>query len=121
MTGFDARELQRDLNASGYGPVVVDGLYGEQTAAAYAAAAQDSTLLGGGVPVPVPEPEKPWWQSRTLIGLAVVLAAQVAKLAGFEIDSQALTDAIVTGATLIGAALAWWGRVRATRPITRRR
>jgi hypothetical protein len=63
---------------------------------------------------------KPWYLSRTLIGLLVLLASQAAKGAGLEIESEALTDAIVTGLDLLGAGLVWWGRVAATRPISRR-
>ena len=66
-------------------------------------------------------PDKPWWQSRAIIGALVVIVAQIARASGLEIDSQAMTDAIVSGITIIGAALAWWGRVRASRPISRRR
>ncbi len=62
---------------------------------------------------------KPWWQSRALIGAAVIAAAQGFRLAGWEVDTQATTEAIVSGLTLLGAALAWWGRVRATQPISR--
>lgn len=63
---------------------------------------------------------KPWWHSRAIIGAAMVMVAQGAKLGGLEIDSAALTDAILSGITLLGAALAWWGRVQASRPISRR-
>lgn len=63
---------------------------------------------------------KPWYLSRTLIGLMVMLASQAAKASGVEIQTEALTDAIVTGLDLLGAALVWWGRVAATRPISRR-
>lgn len=63
---------------------------------------------------------KPWWQSRTLVGALMVMVAQVAKLAGLEVDSAAVTDAVLSGITLLGAALAWWGRVKASRPISRR-
>jgi len=64
---------------------------------------------------------KPWWQSRAIIGAVVVVVAQGVRLAGWEVDSQATTDAITSGLTVIGAALAWWGRVKATKPISRRR
>lgn len=66
---------------------------------------------------------KPWWQSRTLIGAGVVLLASVARLVAPEIaiDVNATTDAALSALTLLGGALAWWGRVRATRPIRRRR
>jgi hypothetical protein len=63
---------------------------------------------------------KPWWQSRGMWGALMVLVAQGAQMAGLEIDSAALTDAVLSGITLLGAVLAWWGRVKATRPISRR-
>lgn len=63
---------------------------------------------------------KPWWQSRAIVGALVVVGAQVVRSFGWEIDSQAMTDAILGALTLIGAALAWWGRVHASCPISRR-
>ncbi len=63
---------------------------------------------------------KPWWQSRAIIGALVIVAAQGLRLTGWEIDTEALTDALLNALTLVGAALAWWGRVQATRPISRR-
>lgn len=66
------------------------------------------------------EQPKPWWQSRTLIGVLVALLAQLGRLAGWDVDSAALAQAVIEGLTLAGLALAWWGRVKATRPIERR-
>lgn len=63
---------------------------------------------------------KPWWHSRGMWGALMVLAAQGARMVGLEIDSAALTDAILSGLTLLGAVLAWWGRVKASRPISLR-
>jgi len=63
---------------------------------------------------------KPWWQSRTIIGALVVLCAQGLRLAGLEVDTGAVTDLVADGATVLGALLALWGRVRAERPIRRR-
>lgn len=65
---------------------------------------------------------KPWWRSRGVVGAAVVVLASVVRLAApsLEIDTQALTDAILDLLTLAGGALAWWGRVRASQPIRRR-
>ncbi len=63
---------------------------------------------------------KPWWQSRGMWGAFMVLVAQVARGFGLEIDSAALTDAVLSGITLLGLGLAWWGRVKATRPISLR-
>lgn len=72
-------------------------------------------------PEPVLEPAaKPWWQSRAIIGALVIVAAQGLRLTGWETNTEALTDAIVSALTLVGAALAWWGRVQATQPISRR-
>lgn len=64
---------------------------------------------------------KPWWQSRALIGAAIVVLAQAARLLDIEVDTQATTDAVTSAITLIGAAMAWWGRVRATQPVRFRR
>lgn len=80
-------------------------------------------------PTPVPDAAtapalepvtKPWWQSRAIIGALVIVAAQGLRLTGLEINTEALTDAIVSALTLLGAALAWWGRVQASQPISRR-
>lgn len=70
-------------------------------------------------PALAPAP-KPWWQSRAIIGALVIVAAQGLRLTGWEIDTEALTDALLNALILVGAALAWWGRVQATRPISRR-
>lgn len=71
---------------------------------------------------------KPWWQSRAVVGALVVVVSVLARSVGVEVDSGALTDSamaaidIGTQATaLVGAALALWGRVRATRPVHFRR
>jgi len=64
---------------------------------------------------------KPWWASKTIIGAIVVIAAQGARLAGWEVDTSALTNEVLTAVSLLGGALAWWGRVKAERPISRRR
>lgn len=62
---------------------------------------------------------KPWWQSRTLIGAGVVVAAQAARLIApeVEIDVGATTDAALSLLSLLGGVLAWWGRVRAEAPV----
>lgn len=70
-------------------------------------------------PALAPAP-KPWWHSRAIIGALVVVATQGLRFTGWEIDTEALTDALISALTLVGAALAWWGRVQATRPISRR-
>jgi hypothetical protein len=63
---------------------------------------------------------KPWWRSRTIIGALVVLAAQGARLAGWDVDTSLTTDLAIEAATIIGGLLAWFGRVRAEAPISRK-
>lgn len=62
---------------------------------------------------------KPWWQSRAIIGSLITAAASLAALAGYALDVQATTELVLGLAGLIGSALTWWGRVRASRPISR--
>jgi hypothetical protein len=67
------------------------------------------------------EGPKPWWQSRAIWGSLIAAAAGLAGLAGYTVDVPAVTEAIVGAATLVGAALAWYGRLRAERPISPRK
>ena len=62
---------------------------------------------------------KPWWQSRAIWGAIMTAAAGLAGLAGYSIDAPAATEAVIGLVSLIGAGLAWWGRVQAERPISR--
>lgn len=62
---------------------------------------------------------KPWWQSRTIWGALIVLIAQLARLVEIDVDVESLTDAALSVATLIGALLAWWGRLQAAQPVSR--
>ena len=64
--------------------------------------------------------EKPWWTSRTIIGAVIVIFSQVALLFGWDVDTHAATEAALEFATLVGGVLAWWGRIKATRPISRK-
>ncbi|NKN33968.1 hypothetical protein [Marichromatium bheemlicum] len=64
-----------------------------------------------------PTSAKPWWRSRAVIGVLVVVLAQIASAAGIALDTTALTDALVALASLGGAGMALWGRVRARVPL----
>lgn len=64
---------------------------------------------------------KPWWQSRTIWGAVIVLVAQVALMFGVAIDVPAMTESALSLATLVGAVLAWWGRLQAQQPVSRTR
>lgn len=50
--------------------------------------------------------------STTITGLLVILIPQLGKMVGVEIGSAEVTQFIVTLTTLLGIALAWYGRVR---------
>jgi hypothetical protein len=65
------------------------------------------------------EEPKPWWQSRAIIGSLITAAASLAALAGYALDVPATTELVLGLAGLVGSALAWWGRVRASRPISK--
>ena len=110
MTRDEIVQLQRDLNARGYGPLVVDGRYGPATAEAY----QEFLAV-----TPAPVPAKPWWTSRAIIGalvtLVIGLAGLFTDLGG--LDTGALTDALVSIATGGAGLLALWGSIRRQAPI----
>jgi hypothetical protein len=55
--------------------------------------------------------------SRGVIGALVVIAATVLRQWGVEIDTAATTELVFNAVTLAGGVLAYWGRLRATRPI----
>jgi hypothetical protein len=61
----------------------------------------------------------PWWQSRAIIGSLVTVAASAAALGGIAIDVGAVTELALGLISLIGGAMSWWGRVKATRTISR--
>jgi hypothetical protein len=63
---------------------------------------------------------KVWWQSKTVWGAIIALLAGVATLAGLDLDAslQDQLAELLTGAgNLVGGALAWYGRVKATRTL----
>lgn len=65
------------------------------------------------------EGEKPWWQSRTILGILIMLLAQLLKLAKVDIATEELTQAVYLAVETLGAALAIWGRVKARKQIKR--
>lgn len=67
---------------------------------------------------------KPLWQSTTFIGVIIMVLAQVAAIFGYQVSPDDITaitgnaDQLVAGlVTAIGAIVAIWGRVRATKRI----
>ena len=63
--------------------------------------------------------EKAWWQSRTIIGIVVMLLAQVLKWLKVDIVNEELTDIVTIAMEFIGATLAVYGRVKARKTIRR--
>lgn len=62
---------------------------------------------------------KAWWQSRTIIGIVVMVLAQVLKWFKVDIVNEELTDIVTIAMEFIGAALAVYGRVKARKSIRR--
>jgi uncharacterized membrane protein len=63
--------------------------------------------------------EKAWWQSRTIIGIVVMLLAQVLKWLHVDIVNEELTDIVTIVMEAAGAGLAVYGRVKARKTIRR--
>lgn len=62
---------------------------------------------------------KAWWQSRTIIGVVVLLLAQVLKLLKVDIVNEELTLFVTLALDTLGATLAIVGRVKARKAIRR--
>jgi uncharacterized membrane protein len=65
--------------------------------------------------------EKAWWQSRTIIGIVVMLLAQALKWFKVDIINEELTDIVTIAMEAVGAGLAVYGRVKARKNIRRTR
>lgn len=65
------------------------------------------------------EESKAWWQSRTIIGVIVMLLAQVLKLLKVDIVNEELTAIVTLAMEAAGAALAIVGRIKARKAIKR--
>jgi hypothetical protein len=65
-----------------------------------------------------PVSEKEWWQSRTIIGVIVMILAQVLKALNVDLVSQELTDIVTLAMETVGASMAIYGRINARKAIT---
>lgn len=65
------------------------------------------------------EETKAWWQSRTILGIVIMVAAQVLKYLKVDIANEELTQIVYLAAETLGASLAIWGRVKARKAIRR--
>lgn len=110
MTKADTLKLQRAINAEfGWG-LREDGIYGPKTAEAYQYYLDQETPRN--VPTPAPAGAKPWYLSRSVIGLLVSLIAVIAERLGWTVNANELTTLLVQLAEVGGLALAFVGTVR---------
>ena len=65
------------------------------------------------------EETKPWWQSRTILGIAIMLLAQGLKFAKVDLATEEVTQIVYLAAETLGASLAIYGRVKARKAIRR--
>ena len=65
------------------------------------------------------EETKPWWQSRTILGIVIMVAAQVLKYLKVDLANEELTQIVYLLAETLGASLAIYGRVKARKAIKR--
>ena len=61
--------------------------------------------------------EKPWYQSRTIVGVVVMILAQVLRWFKVDILNEELTDIVTLAMETLGAALAIYGRVNARKTL----
>ncbi len=92
MTPAATRDLQQELNRLGYGPLVVDGIYGRATAAAYQLYLDEQPSGEGPPAPPAPPAPVPWWTSRALWGALATLVASAAGLAGYSLDAPQIAE-----------------------------
>ena len=108
--------LQERLIELGYGPLIVDGVYGKQTQAAYRRYLDE---VDPDTPTVIPEAAKPWWSSRTLLGLVASAMALIVSRWGWQVDGEHLTQLLTEAVQFGGLVLAFWGTVRRAGPIDR--
>ena len=111
-------DLQTRLNELGYGPLMVDGVYGKNTQAAYH---KYLDKIDPDTPTVTPDAPKPWWASRTILGLLATIIAMLAGRFGLELDDESLTHILLQATELAGLVLAFWGTVRRAGPIDQTR
>lgn len=65
------------------------------------------------------EPDKHWWQSKTILGAVAVLVATVVRLitGSEDLQEHEILDLLTEGAQLAGALMALFGRFKANGPL----
>lgn len=115
MTKAEIIALQESLNRQGAN-LVVDGRYGPATRAAYAAYLDRDSQ----VPTVVPPAPKPWYLSRSVLGLLATIIAGLLGRSGYLVDSGELTNVLLQITEVGGLVLAVVGTVRRSAPIDTR-
>lgn len=119
MTKREVLALQQALNQSGFAYKVLgealkeDGIYGPDTDRAYRVWLDKNSA----VPTITPEPVKPWWQSRAVLGLLASLLAMIAGRMGWSIDDGQITELLLRATEVGGLIVAAWGTIRRQAPI----
>ena len=114
MTKAETRELQRRLNGIGLSyqvlgePLAEDGIYGPDTDRVYVNWLDRDSII----PSVTPEPAKPWWRSRAIVGLLTVGLAWGAGKMGWLIDDEQITQILLAVLEAVGLVVAAIGTVR---------
>lgn len=64
--------------------------------------------------------EKPWWQSRAIIGSLITVLASLLGIIGYTLNVPLATELALSIGTLVGGALSWYGRIKAEKLIDKR-
>ena len=114
MTKPEILELQRRLNEVGLAylvlgePLEEDGIYGKRTREVHRWHLDHDTSI----PTVTPEPAKPWWTSRGLLGGLATIIVGVAGLAGYALDVAQITEIVVSASALVAGILSTVGSLR---------
>ena len=110
----DVLALQRALNQCGFAyrilgePLAEDGIYGPATDQVHRAYLDGDKTI----PTVTPQPAKPWWTSRAVLGLLASVLAMIAGRLGWEIADDQITAVLLQSVELGGLVVAAWGTVR---------
>lgn len=60
---------------------------------------------------------EPWYQSRVTIGSITAIVGGIAGLLGYTLDEETTGLAVTVAMSIVGGALAWYGRWKARKPL----
>ena len=111
------QRIQNDINESGFGSVNTTGLYDQETNDAYSEMLRLSSIGGAFQTIPTPEPLKPWWTSRAVIGSISTIIVGISGMIGWSLDLQGTTEIMLAIATLISGLISYIGTIQRKAPI----